>query len=119
MAVSGAGKLKRSKKNKKTGWGKNDGTSLLPGISLNRRNEAIVAPELADVLFDFALLMEERSGLAVDVQHVLAALVMGARSGEIAADTVVDADNSSLQAVVLKYVRIVFAQFEGKVGEDE
>ena len=92
---------------------------IVQGITLSPRNEATVAPELADVLFDLALNLEESTALAVDVQHVLAAIVMASQTGELAADTVVSRDDQDLIKTLDKYVRVVFANFDGKVGQDD
>ena len=53
---------------------------IVPGISISVSGQATVDPTLADVLFDLAIKLEEPTNHPVDVQHVLAAIVMAARS---------------------------------------
>lgn len=95
------------------------GRQVIQGITLSSKNEATVAPELADGLFDLALKLEETTGLAVDVQHVLAAIVMGSTTGEIPNDETVSSLSTTRLKILEKHVRIVFSQFGGKVGEDD
>ena len=95
------------------------GRQVIQGITLSSRNEATVDPELADDLFDLALKLEESTGLAVDVQHVLAAIVMGSTTGEIPKEESVRTISESRLGILEKQVRIVFSQFGGKVGEDD
>ncbi len=63
--------------------------------------------------------MEERTNLPVDVQHIIGAVVMGSQTGEIDRDQSLDIENDSLLQTIEKYVRVLFADFEGKVGEDD
>ncbi len=59
---------------------------IVPGISVSSSGQASVDPSLADVLFDLALQLEGPTDLPVDVEHVLAAIVLAARNGELAPD---------------------------------
>ena len=95
------------------------GEQIVPGITLSRRGEATVAPELSDVLFDLALGLEETTQLPVDVQHVLAAIVMAARIGELDANTPLSLEDSTLVPRLTKHVQCVFANHGGKVGSDD
>ena len=56
---------------------------IAPGISVTSSGQATVDPTLADVLFDLAIKLEERTNHPVDVEHVLAAIVLAARKGEL------------------------------------
>ncbi|MEC9092423.1 MAG: hypothetical protein VX438_06940 [Planctomycetota bacterium] len=92
---------------------------LLPGISISKSKQATVSPELAETLFTLALNIEETTELPVDVQHVLAAVVMAAQTGEIAVDQVISVSDPPLVATIEKYVRVVFANYGGNVEADE
>ena len=107
---------KQKPKSKKTREG---GRQVVPGITISARNEATVDPVLSDVLFDLALQLEESTGLAVDVQHALAAIVMAAQTGEIPDDQPLDPQDKVLLSTLNKYVRVVFSNFDGKVGQDD
>ncbi len=56
---------------------------IVPGISVTSSGQATVHPSLADVLFDLAIKLEEPTNLPVDIEHVLAAIVLAARNGEL------------------------------------
>ena len=60
-----------------------DDQQIVPGLSVSATGQATVDPSIADVLFDLAIKLEEATTLPVDVQHVVAALVLSARNGEL------------------------------------
>ena len=76
-------------------------------------------PSLADVLFDLAIKLEEPTQLPVDVEHILAAIVMAARQGELAPNTRLSSEDPALAAVLINHVKTVFAEYDGKVGRDD
>ena len=108
-----------ARKNQKKRSAKSAGREIVPGISISPKNEATVDPQLSDVLFDLALKLEEKTGLAVDVQHALAAIVMGAQTGEVPSDQPISTVDEKLLRTLEKYVRVVFSNFDGKVGQDD
>ena len=71
-----------------------DDQQIVPGISISSSGQATVDPSLSDVLFNLAIKLEEPTNLPVDVEHVLAA--------ELAS-----------------HVKIVFAEYDDKVGMDD
>ena len=91
----------------------------VPGISVTSSGQATVDPSLADVLFDLALKLEGPTNLPVDVQHVLAAIVLAARNEELDADTPLSSDDSALLDLLVDHVKTIFADFDGKVGMDD
>ena len=92
---------------------------LVPGISLSTSGEATVDPALTDVLIDIAIKIDDLSKFPVDVEHVLAAIVLAVRSGSIAADTEISSDNDTLVSALAEKVETVFEKFGGKVGMDD
>ena len=92
---------------------------IVPGISVTSSGQATVDPSLTDVLFDLAIKLEEPTNLPVDVEHVLAALVLAARKGELNPDTPLSSDDSALAEVLVDHVKTVFAAYDGKVGKDD
>lgn len=92
---------------------------IVPGISISSSGQATVDPSLVDVLFDLAIKLEEPTNHPVDVQHVLAAIVFAARSGEIDPDMKLSSDDPALVEVLLGHVKSVFADYGGKVGVDD
>lgn len=92
---------------------------VVPGISISASGQATVDPSLADVLFDLALKLEEPTNLPVDVQHVLAAIVLAARNGELDPDMKLLSDDPALIAVLTPHVKSVFANYDGKLGMED
>jgi hypothetical protein len=89
---------------------------IVPGISVSSSGQATVDPSLADVLFDLAIKLEEPTNLPVDVEHVLAAIVLAARKGELDPNTPLSSDDMALAEVLVSHVKTVFTDYDGKVG---
>ncbi len=89
------------------------------GIYLSSQGEATVSQEAADSLFEIALAMEPASRHPVDVQHVLAAIVLASRAGQISPSRKLSASDAALQQILTPHIETVFEKFGGKVGEDD
>ena len=96
-----------------------DDQQIVPGISVTASGQATVDPSLADVLFDLAIKLEEPTNLPVDVEHVLAAIVLAARKGELDPNTPLSSDDTALVEVLMDHVKTVFADYDGKVGMED
>jgi len=92
---------------------------IVPGISVTSTGQATVDPTVSDVLFDLALKLEGPTNLPVDVEHVLAAIVLAARKGELGPNTPLSSDDPALAEVLMGHVKTVFEQFGGEVGRDD
>ena len=92
---------------------------IVPGISVSSSGQASVDPSLADVLFDLALQLEGSTDLPVDVEHVLAATVLAARNGELAPDKPLTSNDPALAGILETHVKLIFADYGGKVGRDD
>lgn len=92
---------------------------IAPGISVTSSGQATVDASLADVLFDLAIKLEESTNLPVDVEHVLAAVVLAARSGELDRNTSLSSDDPTLVEILVGHVKTVFDQFGGNVGRSD
>ncbi len=97
----------------------NSNQQIVPGITVTSSGQATVDPSLADVLFDLAITLEERTHLPVDVEHVLAAIVLAARTEEIQPDTPLSSSDPALTDILVVHVRTVFTDYGGKVGMDD
>lgn len=95
-----------------------DNQPIVPGISLDAAGQATVDPALADLLFDLAIQLEEPTNQPVDVEHVLAAIILAARQGELDANRPLTAD-AELVAVLVEHVKTIFTVYDGKVGRDD
>ena len=92
---------------------------VVPGISISSSGQATVDPSLADVLFDLALKLEEPTNHPVDVQHVLAAIVLAARNGELDPDIKLSSDDQALVAALIPHVKSVFEKYGGEGGKED
>jgi len=92
---------------------------VVPGISISSSGQATVDPSLTDVLFDLAIKLEQWTNHPVDVQHVLAAIVLAARNGEIDSDRQLSSNDQALVTVLTPHVKLVFAQYNGRVGQGD
>ena len=92
---------------------------LCRAFSISSSGQATVDPSLFDVLFDLAIKLEEPTNLPVDVQHVLAAIVLAARKGELAPQAPLTSDDPALARVLAGHVKTVFTDYGGKVGMDD
>lgn len=92
---------------------------IVPGISITPAGQAIVEPELAEVLFDLALALEEPTNLPVDVEHVLAAVVLAVNQGELDQDSALKENDPSLIKILERHVKTIFADYNGQVGRDD
>jgi hypothetical protein len=96
-----------------------DEEQVVPGISISPSGQATVDSSLANVLFDLAIKLEEPTQLPVDVEHILAAIVMAALQGELDPNTRLSSEDPALVAVLINHVKTVFAEYDGKVGRDD
>jgi len=92
---------------------------IVPGITISAQGEATVDPALTDVLLDLALTLEEPTGHPVDVQHVLAAIVLAVRSGQLDSTRALSGDDRLLVERLIPHVKTVFSQFGGNVGRED
>lgn len=96
-----------------------DEQQIVPGIAVSPSGKATVDPSLVDMLFDLAIKLEEPTNLPVDVEHVLAAIVLAARNGELDADTTLSVDDPNLAEVLVPHVKTIFSDYGGEVGTDD
>ena len=92
---------------------------IIPGIFISPTGHATVDPTLADVVFDLAIQLEEIVKLPVDVEHVVAGIVLAARKGDLNQNTRLSSTDSVLQEVLADHVKTIFKKYDGKVGMDD
>jgi len=92
---------------------------VVPGIRVTSDGQATVDPSLANVLFDLAIRLEEPTDLPVDVEHVLAAVVLAVRNGDLDSTCKLVVDDPHLNSVLARHVKTVFAQYDGSVGRED
>ncbi len=102
---------------------------ILPGLVLDASGQVTVDKRMGELLFDLALQLEdlqledlqleETVSPPVDVEHVLAAILLAARDGEINADTSLTKDNAKLLEVLRRHLKTVFQRYGGQLGRDD
>lgn len=92
---------------------------IVPGIVVDAAGQATVDASLADVLFDLAVKLEESTRLPVDVEHVLAALVLAARNEEVDSIVPLNSSDPVMVKLLAPHVATVFAIYGGQVGREE
>lgn len=97
----------------------NSDQQIVPGITVTASGLATVDPSVSDVLIDLAINLEEPTDLPVDVEHVLAAIVLAARQGELDCDAPLATEDPVLIGILTRHVKTIFEMFGGNVGSDD
>lgn len=92
---------------------------VVRGVSLSATGQATVDPQLTSVLIDIAINIDDDSKYPVDVEHVLAAIVLASRAGEVDSETELSNTDAKLISVLASHVETVFQKFDGIVGADD
>ncbi len=92
---------------------------IVPGISVDAQGQASIDPSLSEMLFDLALKLEEVTDLPVDIQHVVAALVLAQRTGELPPNRTIKASDDALISLLAVHVKSVFSVYGGEPGSDD
>jgi len=93
--------------------------TVVEGISVSSTGQATVSPAVTGVLFDLALALEPSIPYPVDVQHVLAAVVLAAKNNQLQPDAKLSASDQALLEVLRPHVISVFKDFGGKLGAED
>jgi hypothetical protein len=91
---------------------------IVPGISVDSSGQAMIDPSVKDILLDLALNLEGPTGLPVDIEHVVAAIVLAARADQIEPNAKISAEDTNLIDILAPHVRSIFATYGGKVGDE-
>jgi hypothetical protein len=92
---------------------------IVPGVHVSPSGQVTTSPELHDVLCDVAGELEEDCDLPVDLEHVLAALIMAANAGQISDDRQLTSNDAELRALLVPHVRMIFEEFGGQICGDD
>jgi hypothetical protein len=92
---------------------------IVPGITVTPSGQATIDSSVSGVLFDLALKLEEPTNLPVDVEHVLAAVVLAARKGQVDPSVPLSPDDPKLVETLAGHVKMVFEKYNGTVGGDD
>lgn len=97
----------------------NANQQIVPGLSISASGQATVDPSMHEVLFDLAIALESPTGLPVDMEHVVGALVLAGRKGELDTGEALSAEDASIVSRLVPHVRAVFALYGGKLGQED
>ncbi len=92
---------------------------IVPGLFVTSAGEARDDPSLTEVLFELASELEGPTNLPVDVEHVLAAIVLAVRAGELESTQLLSAEDPVVVVTLVNHVKTVFEQFGGNVGRED
>jgi len=92
---------------------------IVPGLWISASGEATIDPSIKDTLLDLATILEEPTGLPVDIEHVVAAIVLAARNKEIHANAILSAADSDLIETLTPHIKSVFAIYGGVLNKDD
>ena len=89
------------------------------GVLISADGEVSVDEGLTDVLLDLAERLETRTGRPVDVEHVVAAVVLANRAGNIGSEKRLRTGDDLLLMALAPHVETVFAKYGGRVAEGD
>ena len=89
------------------------------GVLISPGGEVSVDEGLTDVLLDLAEALEDRTGRPVDVEHVVAAVVLANRAGNIGSGKRLRTGDDLLLMALAPHVEAVFEKYGGRVAEEE
>ncbi|MCH2179835.1 MAG: hypothetical protein MK106_13625 [Mariniblastus sp.] len=92
---------------------------IVNGIHLSPSGEATVSATVTQSLIDLAIFMEEHSRFPLDVEHVLAGIIMARREGRLPATTQLCSDNAQLIEVLTPLVDRIFQETGGNITKDD
>ena len=88
---------------------------IVEGVSIDRQGSVRVAEGMQQDLCELAISLQEITTHPVDVEHVLAAVVMAVRDGKLERASTLTNESQEINAVIARYVNILFARHGGKV----
>ncbi len=93
--------------------------TVIPGIELNHAGQASVDPAMGHQLISLAIDLESYTSRPVDVQHVLAAIILAASNGDLIAGQPLPAPDPTCMRMLASHVESIFQQTGGRVSEDD
>lgn len=97
----------------------NERIPIVEGIVMTPSGEVTVEPELDEALCDLAIALQDDDDDPVDVEHIVAALILASRAGHIPSDYRLRKQDKALRSLLRPHVRLIFQRYEGQVCEEE
>ena len=95
-----------------------DRRPVAEGVTITPSGEVSVDEGLTEILLDLAETLEDRTGRPVDVEHVVAAVVLANRAGKIGSDRRLRTGDDLLLMALAPQIEAVFERYGGLVAED-
>jgi hypothetical protein len=92
---------------------------IAPGITVSPNGQANIDATLTPILLDLAIALEDSTDLPVDVEHVVAAMVLASRLGELDAHARIASDDAALIATLAIQLPTIFTDYDGRVGRED
>ncbi len=96
-----------------------DRIPIVKGITMTPMGEVSIDPALDERLCDLAIEMQGPDDLPVDVEHVVAALILASREAKVPEDYELKPRDRSLKAILRPHIRTIFQRYGGRVCEEE
>jgi len=95
----------------------NEPMPVAEGVLITAAGEVRVDEGLTETLLDLAETLEDRTGRPVDVEHVVAAVVMANRAGKIGSDRRLRTGDDLLLMALVPQIEAIFTRYGGLVAE--
>lgn len=92
---------------------------IIPGIMLDESGRAAVDGPMGKRLIELAIQLEPYTPHPVDVQHVLAAIIIAARQGELAAAEPLPPTDAPFCHLLARHIDALFARHGGRVAPED
>jgi len=92
---------------------------IIPGIELDDAGRASVDASMGRQLILLAIELESYTSRPVDVQHVLAAIIMAAASGEPVTGESLQKPEPLFMRLLAAHIEQIFQRTGGRVSEDD
>jgi len=91
---------------------------IAQGISADDSGQVSVDADAGRLLIELAIDLEASVAEPVDVQHVLAAIVLAASDGLVDDQTRMSPDNDAVRNIVIRYLPVVLERFGDQLGSE-
>ena len=92
---------------------------IIHGIQMTRGGQVFIDPKLEDLLCELAIDLQGPEELPVDVEHVVAALILASRKREIPNDYALHPRDRTLRKLLWPHVKMIFQRYGGEICEEE
>ena len=92
---------------------------IVAGVTIDRQGMVSVEEGFQQELCDVALALQECTPHAVDVEHVLAAVVMAVRDGKLPRNSALKKADGEQNRILSRYVHVLFERYAGEINGEK